>query len=307
MLELSKYKKSIICTDPKGEIYKITSSYFRKIGYTVKVFNLKDMQHSDMWNPLQENIDINDVQTSASVIIENTQVHNNGGDQFWPRTETNLLQAFQAYFLETFSSDNTLTNVYKSIAKENTDEMDRMFKQLPQDSPARICYNSFAGSSPTIKASVITGLASRLQIFQNKDLQRLTSGTDIDLSLPGKEPCMYYIITSDLDSSFDVIASLFYTFLFIKLGRYADSRPNGRCETDVFFLLDEFANIGQIPDFNKKISTVRSRGISLIPIVQNLGQLQNRFPNGLAGEIIGNCDVRLSLRNYRCFNSTIFL
>ena len=100
MLELSKYKKSIICTDPKAEIYKITSSYFRKIGYTVKVFNLKDMKHSDMWNPLQENIDINDVQTSASVIIENTQVHNNGGDQFWPRTESNLLQALQAYFLD---------------------------------------------------------------------------------------------------------------------------------------------------------------------------------------------------------------
>ena len=78
MLELSRYKKSIISTDPKGELYKITSNYFRELGYVVKVFNLKDMKHSDRWNALKENEDINDVQTSASVIIENTQVHNNG-------------------------------------------------------------------------------------------------------------------------------------------------------------------------------------------------------------------------------------
>lgn len=75
LLELSKYKKSIICTDPKGEIYRITSSYFRSIGYTVKVLNLKDMRHSDRWNPLGENENITDVQTSADVIISNTQRH----------------------------------------------------------------------------------------------------------------------------------------------------------------------------------------------------------------------------------------
>lgn len=77
LLELSKYRKSIIVTDPKGEIYKTTSSYFRSIGYIVKVFNLKDMRHSDRWNPLQENETITDVQTSSNVIISNTQRHNN--------------------------------------------------------------------------------------------------------------------------------------------------------------------------------------------------------------------------------------
>ena len=133
--------------------------------------------------------------------------------------------------------------------------------------------------SDTIKASVITGLGTRLQSFQNEDLQRLTSETDIDLTLPGKEACIYYVITSDVDSSNDFLASLFFTFLFIKLVRYADSRLNGKCDNEVYCFLDEFANIGQIPDFNKKISTVRSRGIALIPIVQNLGQLQNRYPN----------------------------
>lgn len=192
------------------------------------------------------------------------------GDEFWPRAEENLLKAFEFYFLETISDKNNLTNVYKHISNGDIGEIDNIFKKLPPDSPARMSYNIFASGSDTIKASVITGLGTRLQMFQNEDLQKLTSETDIDLTLPGKVPCIYYIITSDMDSSYDFIASLFYTFLFIKLVRYADSTANGKCENEVFFFLDEFANLGQIPDFNKKISTVRSRGLALIPILQNL-------------------------------------
>ena len=98
-----------------------------------------------------------------------------------------------------------------------------------------------------------------------------------------------------MDSSRDFLVSLFFTFLFIKLVKYADSRINGKCENDVFFFLDEFANIGEIPDFNKKISTVRSRGIALIPIIQNIGQIKNRYPMDSWQEIIGNSDIRLCL------------
>lgn len=181
------------------------------------------------------------------------------GDEFWPRAEENLLKAFEFYFLETISDKNNLTNVYKHIANGDIGEIDNIFKKLSPESPARMSYNIFASGSDTIKASVITGLGTRLQMFQNEDLQKLTSETDIDLTLPGKIPCIYYIITSDMDSSYDFIASLFYTFLFIKLVRYADSTPTGKCENEVFFFLDEIANLGQIPDFNKKISTVRSR------------------------------------------------
>ncbi|MBO6244153.1 MAG: type IV secretory system conjugative DNA transfer family protein, partial [Clostridia bacterium] len=300
LLELSKYKKSLIVTDPKAEIYRKTSSYFRSIGYTVKVLNLKDMRHSDRWNPLHENEDITDVQTSSNVIISHTQRKGKSGDEFWPRAEENLLKAFEFYLLETISDKNNLSNIYKHIASGDIGEIDKIFKKLPPESPARMSYNIFASGSDTIKASVITGLGTRLQMFQNEDLQKLTNETDIDLILPGKIPCIYYIITNDMESSSDFLASLFYTFLFIKLVRYADSTPTGKCENDVFFFLDEFANLGQpgqspIIDFNKKISTVRSRGLSIIPIFQNVGQIQNRYPNGLADEIIGNCDTRLGL------------
>ena len=158
------------------------------------------------------------------------QIHNSiiNGDDFWPRAEENLLKAFEFYFLENISDQNNLTSVYKNIASGDIKEIDDIFKKLPPDSPARMSYNIFANGSDTIKASVITGLGTRLQTFQNEELQKLTSDTDIDLTLPGKEPCIYYIITSDMNSAYDFIASLFYTFLFIKLIRYADSTPNGR-------------------------------------------------------------------------------
>lgn len=144
------------------------------------------MKHSDRWNPLEENIDINDVITSADVIISNTQKHNKNGDNFWPRAEENLLKAFEFYFLETLSNNNNLTSVYKEIAKGDIKEMDDMFKKRPENSPSRMSYNIFASGNDTIKASVITGLGTRLQLFQNEDLQKLTSTTDIDLTLPRK-------------------------------------------------------------------------------------------------------------------------
>ena len=119
-------------------------------------------------------------------------------------------------------------------------------------------------------------------------MQRLTEESDIDLVLPAKVPCIYYVITSDMDSTFDFLASLFFTFSFTKIIEYADSRPNGRCDNDVFFILDEFANLGPnaITDFNKKISTVRSRNVSIIPIFQNVGQIKNRYPNEVWQEVI---------------------
>lgn len=144
------------------------------------------MRHSDRWNPLEENEDINDVIASADVIISNTQKHDKNGDAFWPRAEENLLKAFEFYFLETMSCKNNLTNVYNYVANGDINKLDEMFKKRPEGSPSRLSYNVFASGSDTIKASVITGLGTRLQLFQNEDLQRLTSATDIDLTLPRK-------------------------------------------------------------------------------------------------------------------------
>ncbi|MDO5555233.1 MAG: type IV secretory system conjugative DNA transfer family protein [Clostridia bacterium] len=296
ILELARLGKSMIITDSKGKLYQETAYMLQKRGYKVRLLNLCDMAHSDRWNPLSEIENINDAQNAADIIISNTQKHNKkNSDDFWPRAEENLLKAFLLYFHERMIETNTLTNIYMKIASGDINAIDSMFASLSSDSPARMSYNIFAGGSDTIKASVLTGLGTRLQAFQNQLVQNLTSNTDIDLTLPAKEKCAYFVITSDMDTTYDFLSSLFYTFLFIKLIRYADSTPKGICNIEVFFLLDEFANIGAIPDFNKKISTCRSRNIAIIPIIQNIAQIKNRYPQDVWQEIIGNCDTRVCL------------
>ena len=161
---------------------------------------------------------------------------------------------------------------------------------LPKGHPAKAPYNIFKQAGDKVRGGVIVGLGARLQVFQNELICQITNRNDIDLVLPGKEKCAYFCITSDQDSTFDFLASLFFSFLFIKLVRFADAEGvDGQLPIPVNFILDEFPNIGAIPDFKKKISTVRSRNIAVSVIFQNLAQLRNRYPNDEWQEILGNC------------------
>lgn len=199
IMQLALYNKSMIITDPKGELYKKTASMLKNRGYTIKVFNLCDMEHSDRWNPLAEIENINDAQNVANIIISNTQKHNKNSDDFWPRAEENLLKAFILYAYERMIETNSLENIYNKIASQDISDLASMFNSLNDSSAARMSYNIFAQGSDTVKASVLTGLGTRLQAFQNKLVGDITSNTDIDLSLPAKQKCAYFVITSDMD------------------------------------------------------------------------------------------------------------
>lgn len=151
-------------------------------------------------------------------------------------------------------------------------------------------------TSDTVRSGVIIGLGARLQVFQNKLIRQITSYDEIDLALPGKQKCAYFCITSDQDSTFDFLSSLFMTFIFIKLVRYADKYgEDGKLPVAVHILADELANTGAILELNKKISVIRSRNLSISCIFQNLPQMQNRYPFNQWQEIIGNCDTQLFL------------
>lgn len=131
-----------------------------------------------------------------------------------------------------------------------------------------------------MRGGVIIGLGSRLQVFQNADIRAITSHDEIDLELPGKQPCAYYCITSDQDSTFDFLSSLFLSFIFIKLVRYADQNcPGGCLPVPVHVLGEELCACGVIPDLSRKISVIRSRNISMSCVFQNLAGLQNRYPS----------------------------
>lgn len=298
ILQLSAEGHSIIATDPKGELFRDMAPMLRKKGYNVKIFNLVNMQHSDRWNPLSEVKDDIDAQTAADVIIANTQPHGKkaGGDPFWDRAEQNLLKALILYVVNEYTNDEdrNLPMAYQLLASGDPKKIQFTFESLKNDHPAKMPYNIYAQASETVRTGVVIGLGTRLQVFQNKLVQELTKVSDINLSLPGKEKCAYFCVISDTDTTFDFLAGLYFSFLFIKLIRYADYN-GGRGEQEVYFLLDEFPNIAQIPDFTKKISTMRSRGIHSSVIFQNIAQLKNRYPMDAWQEIIGNCDSRLFL------------
>lgn len=157
-------------------------------------------------------------------------------------------------------------------------------------------YSLFKQASDTVRSGVIIGLGSRLQVFQSELIKKITAKNEIDLELPGQQPCAYFLVTSDQDSTFDFLASLFLSFCFIKLVRYADHNcEGGKLPVPVHILGEELTACGTIPDLSRRLSVIRSRNISMSCVFQNLAGLQNRYPQNLWQEIIGNCDAQLFL------------
>lgn len=194
------------------------------------------------------------------------------------------------------SMNRNMGEVYKLLTVSSEAGLKKLFGVLPMSHPAKAPYNIFKQAAESVRGGIIIGLGSRLQVFQNQLICEMTSCDDIDLELPGRQKCAYFCITSDQDSTFDFLSSLFFSFLFIKLVRYADKHcSGGKLTVPTTFVCDEFPNIGTIPDFCKKISTVRSRGLNISIIFQNLAQLQNRYPQNQWQEILGNCDTQLFL------------
>lgn len=295
IMQISEMGQSMIITDPKAEIFESMSEFLRAKGYTVKILNLVNMINSDRWNPLDEIIDDISAQSFAETVMANTRTPGARADEFWDKTEMNLLKALVLYVVkENPKGERNLAAVYSMLALNDASAIDDVFRILPMTHSAKMPYNIYSQASEKVRTGVVIGLGSKLQVFQNKLVQELTAVSDIDLTLPKKEKCAYFCITSDMESTFDFIAGLFFSFLFIKLTKYADYETSKE-QKEVYFILDEFPNIGAIPDFTKKISTMRSRGISSSIIFQNIAQLKNRYPNDGWSEIIGNCDSRLFL------------
>ena len=296
ILQSAARGESLIITDPKSELYEKTSEYIRSKGYVVKVFNLVSPESSDSWNCLCE-IEGDELmaQLFCDVIIKNTGSER--GDHFWDNAEMNLLKALVLYVEQGYPSDRkNIGEVYRLLTLNSENELNTLFDKLPISHPAKAPYVIFKQASETVRTGVIIGLGSRLQVFQNSKVKSITAYDEIDLELPGKQPCAYYCITSDQDSTFDFLSSLFLSFVFIKLVRYADKNcEGGKLPVPVHVLGEELTACGVIPDLSRKISVIRSRNISMSCVFQNLAGLQNRYPYNQWQEILGNSDIQLFL------------
>lgn len=290
--------ESVVVTDPKSEIYSDTVELFRKHGYTVRVYNLLNPDLSDSWNCMFDlGGDTLMAQVLTDVIIANTK-GDGKGDHFWDNGEGNLLKSLILYVnLDATHrpEERNLPAVYQMLTQNSEKQLTALFDRLPLDHPARAPYSLFSQASDTVRAGVVLGLGTRLQVLQSEAVRRITRQSDIDLSLPGQTKCVYYIILDDQNSSLEFLSSLFFAFMFIKLVRYADSTPEQRCKVPVNIVLDEMNNIGVIPDFSRRLSTIRSRALQVLMCCQNLPQIQNRYPNNLWAELVGNADTQLML------------
>lgn len=288
-------RESLIICDPKSELYERTSSYLEKT-HIVKVFNLVSPESSDSWNCLAE-IEGDELmaQRFCDVIIKNTGSER--GDHFWDSSELNLLKALVLFVERGYPPERkNIGEVYKLLTHCTEKELNSMFDMLPPSHPAKAPFAIFRQASDTVRSGVIIGLGSRLQVFQNRAICNMTAFDEIDLELPGQKPCAYFLITSDQDSTFDFLSSLFLSFVFIKLVRYADQKcQGGKLPVPVHVLGEELTACGVIPDLSRKISVIRSRNLSMSCVFQNLAGLQNRYPQNQWQEILGNSDVSLFL------------
>ncbi len=305
ILQGATREESMIICDPKSELYEKVSGYLRDQHYVVKVFNLVSPEHSDAWNCLSEisgkggeDADNQELmaQLFVEVIIKNT-AGSGKADHFWESSETSLLKAIVLFVVLGYAPEHrNIGEVYRLLTLNSENELASLFDNLPPGHPAKVPFNLFRQASDNVRGNIIIGLGSRLQVFQSEVIKKITAGNDIDLELPGQRPCAYFVITSDQDSTFDFLSSLFLSFVFIKLVRFADLQcEDGKLPVPVHILGEEICACGIIPDLSRKLSVIRSRNISMSLVFQNLAGLQNRYPYNQWQELLGNCDIQYFL------------
>lgn len=297
-----------VITDPKGELLESTGYFLQKQGYEVKVFNLIEMTKSDCYNPFNYIRDDLGVVMMIKCLIKNTTPPTQkSGDPFWEKSEEALLQALCFYLIKYRpKEERNFSTVMRLLRAAEVNEnspngkspLDHLFDEVARTDPDSIAlkqYKTFKmGADKTLK-SILISCAVRLTVFNLKQVENLTGRDTLELESMGEGKKALFVIIPSADSTYNFLVSMMYSQLFETLYYKAQTEyEGGRLKTPTRFLLDEFANIGEIPEFSKKISTMRSYEISCSIILQNLAQLKTMYKDDWP-TILGNCDSFLFL------------
>lgn len=298
---------SMVITDPKGELLRDAGYSLMKQGYKVKVFNLIDMKNSCRYNPFTYIQKESDILKVINNLIKNTNTNKGGGgDPFWEKAETALLQSVFLYiFYELPEFEHNFRTVFtllrlaevKEDDEEYKSELDFLFEKLREENANHIAvkqYDIFKMASGKTAKSILISAGVRLSPFGIEEVERLLAADDLELHKLGDEKTALFVLIPDSDTTFNFIVAMMYAQLFDSLYYQADFVSGGSLNYHVKFWLDEFANIGQIPDFDKLIATMRSRNISVSVILQNMTQLKGLYKDSWE-TIVGNCDTILFL------------
>ena len=290
---------SYVFTDPKGELYDATAGYLREHGYKIKVFNLVRPQFSDGYNPLVHINSEIDVDVIANTIVKGQKSDGEkSSDPFWDDSAEMLLKALIYYLMaKRPEEEQNLASCAELVRAANSNGgsnlLTELMSELPYDHPARMNYKSIEIAPEKTYSSILSTLQSKLGKFDSKEIAELTSTNTINFEDIGTEKTAVYVISSDTHGAYDFLLTIFFSQMIQRLYDFADLN-GGKLKERTYFILDEFANIGRIPDFDKKISTSRSRGISFSVILQNLDQLEEIYDKAYE-TIIGNCDTHVFL------------
>ena len=288
---------SYVFTDPKGELYDRTAGYLKEKGYDIKVLNLVRPQYSDGYNPLMHISSELDVDVIANTIVKG-QKTDSGSDPYWDDMAEMLLKALIYYLIATRpEEEQNLASCAELVRAANknggSNLLSDLMSQLPYDHPARMYYKSIEIAPEKTYGSILSSLQSKLGKFDSKEIAELTSTDTINFEEIGSKKTAVYVISSDTHTAYDFLLTIFFSQMIQQLYDYADQN-GGKLKERTYFILDEFANIGKIPDFDKKISTSRSRGISFSVILQNIDQLEAVYEKSYE-TIMGNCDTHVFL------------
>ena len=309
---------SYVVTDPKGELLRSCGRLLKKAGYEIRVFNLIDMSHSNNYNPFNYiydkdgNISKTYVMKMVNCLMKNTKQEGaSGGDQFWDDSTKALTLAIAFYLLEkkTDENGNSLDRNFSTVMKmmrlaeiSEQDEnhrspLDEMMDELRTENPHSMAvsfYADFKKAPAETAKSILISAAVRFAAFNLPEVADLTHTDNIHLDTLGDRKTALFIIIPSSDATFNFLAAMMYTQLFDTLYDTANFKYGGRLPVHVRCLLDEFANVGTIPDFDKLLATMRSMEISANIIIQNLAQLKKMYDK--SWEILtGNCDSLLFL------------
>ena len=284
-------EESVVTTDTKGEVWSKTVELARRHGYLVRRLDLKNPACSDGWNILGE-LKHDDIRAkiAAKTIMRNT------GDErdIHASAEEALLTALCLYVELNPNippEEKTLYNAYTMLFS-GPSALDATFDNIKDDPEMRVAYEAYATSiqgSPNLRGNIITNLANRLSILSSPAIRELTSTPDIDLLLPGKQKCIYYVVLPDQHNSMKLLSSLFFSFLFWNLCDYADAQPEQRLPVPVNVMIEEAYACGELPTLTNALATVRSRGISIAMIAQGIDQFHLLYGEKMTNSILECC------------------
>ena len=301
------YPTSFVITDPKGSLIGEVGQLLVRCGYRVKVLNTINFSKSMRYNPFRYIHSEKDILKLVNTLICNTKGEGEkSAEDFWIKSERLLYSALIGYiWYEAPDDEMNFTTLLEMInaseAREDDPEfqspVDLMFERLEEKDPEHFAvrqYKKFLLSAGKTRSSILISCGARLAPFDIKELRDLMETDEMELDTIGDRKTALFVIISDTDDTFNFVVSILYTQLFNLLCDKADDEYGGRLPVHVRCLLDEFANIGQIPKFEKLIATIRSREISASIILQSQSQLKAIYKDN-ADTIVGNCDTTLFL------------